>query len=62
MSKLIVFTIIVLAGAFCLWVVSDNADARQCKAKYGNSYSLWHSPANSSVKACVAPDGVMKQL
>lgn len=60
--SLIIVMALVLVGAFILWTIGDNSDAKTCKDKYGPEYSLYHSPANSSVKSCVGPHGEVRAL
>lgn len=58
----LVITGIVFWGGFKLWVAGEKADLESCKERYGSSYTLGHSNTNSSIKWCVSPDGVMKDL
>lgn len=53
---------IVLSLAMSVWNAGEKNDLETCKEKYGSSYTLGHSSANSSIKWCESPDGVMKTL
>lgn len=53
---------IVLALAMSVWNAGEKSDLETCKKKYGSSYTLGHSSANSSIKWCQSTDGVMKTL
>lgn len=64
MGYVVAFLIVIAVffGAFKLWESGERADLSTCKQKYGSSYTLGHSNTNSSIKWCVSPDGVMKEL
>lgn len=64
MGYLIAFVVAVVlfVGAFNIWQISERHDLERCQEKYGTEYKLGHSRVNSSIKWCVSPDGVMKEL
>lgn len=53
---------LIVFGAMKLWESGEKHDLQTCKDKYGSSYTLGHSNTNSSIKWCVSPEGVMKEL
>lgn len=57
-----IVVLLIFIGGFKLWEAGEKADLQSCKDKYGSSYTLGHSSANSSIKWCVSPEGVMKDL
>lgn len=62
MIKLIIIAIVILFLGFVAFNKSEEVDLKRCKMTYGSSYTLGHSPANSSIKWCQAPDGTQKAL
>lgn len=64
MNYVIIFliAIAVIFGGFLLFQAGEKADLQECKDKYGSSYTLGHSNANSSIRWCVGSDGTMKDL
>lgn len=64
MGYIVAFFVVILIffGAFKLWESGEKHDLATCKEKYGIEYKLGHSSSNSSIKWCVSPDGVMKEL
>ncbi len=62
MRWLIVTAIVVLVLGFVYWNKTEEVDLKRCKMTYGSSYTLGHSPTNSSIKWCQAPDGTVKAL
>lgn len=62
MGWIIAAIVAIFVGAFVLWTHGDQVDMKRCKMTYGQEYTLGHSPANSSVKWCQAPDGTQKAL
>lgn len=53
---------ILFALAMSVWNAGEKSDLETCQRKYGPSYTLGHSSANSSIKWCQSSDGVMKNL
>lgn len=71
MSKLDSYDTVIVAIFLAICVIilglivvqaGEKQDLKYCKQTYGEDYVLWHSTANSAVKACKSPDGSLKEL